>query len=531
MHLHQPNWTRILTILLVILASLALLYISFSVLLRFTQAILLFVLGAILAYILMPLVNRLQSALHFRWLAILLAYSMVAVCIFGLGVLLFTPFIQQSKSLVDNLQNPSPNSLVLIKRVSQEASALQVRIRAQTLGLRITGQPLKLDLSQIRSVEDRIAILQMDVTALENGTVSGTSHTARATGTLPLGHLPPNPQPQTRVPASYVDLIAQPVRSLSATYVKAISDPRNINIPTISMSVDAAKRVTQGADQMYHIMSTTPILLIRSQRWLEDHGIKVDVHDKFGQAASQVSGQSTNILDNAITIISKTANALLDITLILIISFYLLMDGHRLIKGALDLLPGDLREHGAFFLSSLDRVLGGYIRGQLFLSLLAGILGGGGAAALGVPYPLLIGIATFLLECVPVIGPMVTVVPAVAISLFFNMPVVTTVALLIWFIIFQQIVTNILGPRIMGMAVGIHPLEALLAVLIGFPLGGFLGAFLSVPVMGIVHILIREAYNYFVLGKSLPVAPVEPEPHAALPTPLTTRRKTDSAAT
>jgi hypothetical protein len=60
----------------------------------------------------------------------------------------------------------------------------------------------------------------------------------------------------------------------------------------------------------------------------------------------------------------------------------------------------------------------------------------------------------------------------------------------------------------MGLAVGIHPLEALAAVLVGYPLGGLLGAFLAVPIAGAVHIFLREAYAYFALGKELPTAPV-----------------------
>jgi hypothetical protein len=62
------------------------------------------------------------------------------------------------------------------------------------------------------------------------------------------------------------------------------------------------------------------------------------------------------------------------------------------------------------------------------------------------------------------------------------------------------------------MAVGIHPLEAILAVLVGYPLGGFLGAFLAVPVAGIFHIVVRELYAYFVLGHSLPTAVAPPTP-------------------
>jgi predicted PurR-regulated permease PerM len=258
---------------------------------------------------------------------------------------------------------------------------------------------------------------------------------------------------------------------------------------------------------MYHTMSTTPILLLHAQVWADDHDLRIDLHNKFGEAASQLSDQGSLILGNAITILSETANILLNVILILIISVYLVGDGGRIVRGAAHVVPASYREQAWFFVTSLDSVLGGYIRGQLLLSAMAGILGGGGAAVLGVPYPLLIGLMTFILESIPVIGPMVAVIPAVIISLFFN-SILTTLILVVWFVVFQQIVTNVVGPRVMGLAVGIHPLEALAAVLIGYPLGGLLGAFLAVPIAGVVHILVREAYAYFALGKELPTASV-----------------------
>lgn len=532
MHLRQPNWTRILTILLVILASLALLYIAGSILFRFKQAILLFVLGAIVAYILTPLVNRLEGAFRFRWLAILLSYAMIAIALFALGLMLFTPFIQQMQSLVDNLHNPSAGSLRQITLVENASVRIRQKVEAQRrlLLANVTVSP-----DQVQQVSADIAALQVSVSALRNGTVTGIIPPGHIQPPQTPGRVAPNPSAQTRVPPTYVDAISAHVNRLSSDYAQATVDPRDIKGSLLVQAISDAKKSRAAARAMYHTMATTPILLLRSQTWLDQHGIRVDLHSKFGDAASQVSSQGSLILDNAITILSETANILLDFTLVLIISFYFLNDGGRLLHKGLDLVPFNYREQVWFFISSLDKVLGGYIRGQLFLSVLAGILGGGGAAALGVPYPLLIGIVTFLLESIPVIGPMVAVVPAVTISLFF-MPFVTTVILTLWFIVFQQVVTNVLGPRIMGMAVGIHPLEALVAVLVGFPLGGFLGAFLAVPVMGIVHILMREAYAYFVLGHSLPTAavPVNPDLHAAevteLPEPTSVHRTHDSAA-
>lgn len=527
--MRQPNWTRILTILLVILATFAILYITGTILLRFTGTILLFVLGAMLAYILNPLVNRLELAFHYRWLAVLLAYFFVAAGLLALGVLLFTPFIQQSQSLIDNLHNPSRSGLIRMQQVQQDSE----RLRDRVLGLAAdAGTGFGLDARDVETTREEIAHLRADVAALKGKKVSSATGGSRNNGTPRPGKQPSTPPSQTQVPPSYVTNVLIPVDSLSTLFDSATATPGKVDRVKMNRAAAAARRVAIAAEAMNHTMATTPILLLHAQVWLDMHKVHVDLASKLGEVASQVSNQGTYLLDNAITILSETANILLNTVLILIISVYLVNDGNRIMRGLALVIPPAYREQAWFFVTSLDSVLGGYIRGQLFLSALAGVLGGGGAAILGVPYPLLIGLLTFVLESVPVIGPMVAVVPAVIISLFFN-SILTTVLMLIWFVVYQQIVTNLLGPRVMGMAVGIHPLEALLAVMVGYPLGGLLGAFLAVPIAGIVHIFVRESYAYFALGKALPTAPVPPpseapaeEPEAAPASPTVTRKVT-----
>jgi predicted PurR-regulated permease PerM len=508
----QPNWTRVLTILLVILASYAILYVTGSILVRFAGAILLFVLGAMLAYVLSPLVARLEVAFHARWLAILLSYLLVAAALVGLAVMLFSPFVQQSQSLVDNLHNPASSSLQRIARVQRDAALVRAMLDHQKQSV-LAGKSVTA--SAVTRTSGAIGALTSEVQNLQRGGPLRAPKLHEENGIRQRGAAPPL---QTRVPASYVNSVLAPLLRVRSNYAQVTSG--NFAVPTgqIVAADRNAREMARAATAMYHTVSTTPILLLHAQSWLDDHHIKVDLSSKFGQVAHQISNQGTTLLDNAITILSETATILLDTILVLIISIYLLSDGGRMVRSSVNLVPEHLREQAWFFISSLDKVLGGYIRGQLFLSALAGVLGGGAAAVLGVPYPLLIGIMTFILESVPVIGPMVAAVPAVAISLVFNPPL-TTIVLFVWFIVYQQIVTNILGPRIFGMAVGIHPLEALAAVLIGYPLGGLLGAFLAVPIAGVLHILIREAYAYFVLGHDLPTAPVPVEVEEDVPPP------------
>jgi predicted PurR-regulated permease PerM len=536
MRWNQPSWTRILTILLVILAFCAILYITGLVLARFRQALLLFVLGAIAAYVLTPLVNRLERAFRFRWVAILFSYALVAVAIFALGLLMVTPFVQQAQSLVDNLHTPVQGSLKTIAHVQTDNNLLRADlVTLQQLASPEPSAGAANDVEQARRqvIADLTTLTGADLTDLSNGTLIATSHYVRECRPRAPAKISACPQPQTQVPPSYVTRIRQQVQQLKADWQAVNPSGKTIHAAAIKRVIDDSRRADEVIGNLKHAVSTTPILILRSQTWLDQHGIKIDLPSKLGQASRQISDQGTGILNNAITILSETVGILLNTVLILIIAFYLLLDGGRLLHGGLALVPHNYREQVWFFVTSTDKVMGGYIRGQLFLSAFAGLLAGGGAAVLGVPYPLLIGVITFLLQTVPVIGPIVAVVPAVIISLFF-MPLWTTVELFVWFLVFQQIVTNILGPRVMGMAVGIHPLEALLAVLIGYPLGGLLGAFLAVPLMGILHILIREAYAYFVLGQEMPSSPVpkpEPEqPVVALAKPLGGPGQSDSTA-
>jgi len=88
-----------------------------------------------------------------------------------------------------------------------------------------------------------------------------------------------------------------------------------------------------------------------------------------------------------------------------------------------------------------------------------------GSWLLGVRYPVLIGILAFLFELIPMVGPILASMPAVVISLTQPFPLVVYV--IIFFVVMQVIENNVLAPRITGGAVGLHPVAALLAIVIG----------------------------------------------------------------
>ena len=155
------------------------------------------------------------------------------------------------------------------------------------------------------------------------------------------------------------------------------------------------------------------------------------------------------------------------------ISLHLLVDGPRFGERSLAIIPPQHRAKALFLQDNVARVLGGYLRGQLTLALIIGLLAGVGTEVLGLPYAVVLGVLAGLFELVPMFGPVLSAIPAVLVALF--MPFPTVVWVVLFFLAIQQIENNVLAPRISGHAVWLHPLGAMFALLAGFQLAGLLG--------------------------------------------------------
>ena len=191
--------------------------------------------------------------------------------------------------------------------------------------------------------------------------------------------------------------------------------------------------------------------------------------------------------------LAEVGGIILDIVLALVISLYLLVDGPRFRERSLAIIPGQYRAKALFLQDNASRVLGGYLRGQLTLALIIGLLAGVGTALLGLPYAVVLGVLAGLFELVPMFGPILSVVPAVLVALF--MPFPTVVWVVLFFLAIQQLENNVLAPRISGHAVGLHPLGAMFALLAGFQLAGLLGGLFAVPLAGVLWVLLGAAYR------------------------------------
>ena len=201
--------------------------------------------------------------------------------------------------------------------------------------------------------------------------------------------------------------------------------------------------------------------------------------------------QST--LVSAVTVVEAIAGGVVDTALVLVLGFWFMVDGHRMVAVALRFFPETQRDKLRFVQDTVSQVLGAYIRGQLIMAMIIGVSAGVGSWLLGVRYPVLIGILAFLFELIPMVGPILASLPAVMISLTQPLPLVFYV--IVFFVVMQVIENNVLAPRITGGAVGLHPVAALLAIVVGADLGGVVGALFAVPFAGVASVLIAAVWK------------------------------------
>jgi predicted PurR-regulated permease PerM len=241
-------------------------------------------------------------------------------------------------------------------------------------------------------------------------------------------------------------------------------------------------------------------------RRFHDAGVPITVDQLQSQLSTLILSGGSTVLGGTITVLETLTGTIVDIVLIIVISLYLVIDGPRLREGLRNLVPPNRRANAVFVEDTITRVAGGYLRGQIIMALTIGLFAGIGALIFNLQYPVVIAVFAGVMELIPMFGPVLGALPALLLALLNPFPTVIWVAL--YFIAVQQVESNVLGPRITGHAVGLHPLGALLALLAGFDLAGLFGAVFAVPVVGIIWVLVAALYHRVRYGHDEP-PPVE----------------------
>jgi predicted PurR-regulated permease PerM len=263
--------------------------------------------------------------------------------------------------------------------------------------------------------------------------------------------------------------------------------------------------VSQGAtlsDQAPHVLSQAEGTTASFQDWLNSRGIPVHL-----TLPTNLSGLLAPLLASAVPIFTGVLGGLINVLLVGVIALYLQIEGRDMIAALRQLFPGR-QQFVDFTLVAAGSTLARYVQGQVIFAAVVAILTAIALSIVGVHTALLIGVLTFVLELVPLAGAPIAMVLAVLIALTQG-PVVTletagaTLAI-------HGALAYTLGMKILGDATRIHPLVAMLALVLGAQLGGLLGALFAIPIAGIINVYLGALYRGRLRGEEAFVLPELP---------------------
>ncbi|HBT18522.1 MAG TPA: AI-2E family transporter [Clostridiaceae bacterium] len=195
------------------------------------------------------------------------------------------------------------------------------------------------------------------------------------------------------------------------------------------------------------------------------------------------------------TRLGSFASNLVHVVTIPVITFYFMKDGDKIADLSKKAVLPKAQPWVFPLADKIDDVLGGFIRGQLLVAFILGILSSIALLVLGVEYWLILGLLAGVGNLIPYIGPFLGAIPAVFIAL------TTDPWKALWviaaFIIIQQIESNVISPKIVGHSVGLHPALIIFVLLIGGALWGLVGLLIAVPLAGVLKVLLVTILQWF----------------------------------
>lgn len=218
-----------------------------------------------------------------------------------------------------------------------------------------------------------------------------------------------------------------------------------------------------------------------------------------GQAPDALSLEWTDLRDPVVKMVKQTLSLtaglvglMLSGILILFLTAYFVIEAEGIWKNLLRWIPKHNRERAASLIVPLGQCMGGYVRGQILVSICVGLFLGTGLTILGVHYSLVLGALAGVLNLMPFVGSMLTAAFAVVVA--FNQDPMLGLMTIGLFVLEQWVESNIIVPQLLGKCVDVHPVIILFAILIGATLMGVMGALVAVPVVAACLLLADEFY-------------------------------------
>jgi len=252
--------------------------------------------------------------------------------------------------------------------------------------------------------------------------------------------------------------------------------------PLVEQFVDFAKKLPAYAMQLQNTFLGISNFFQTQHLTVNDQGILQNISQWLSDATSSIFSTTVGIFSGFVAAV-----------IILVMAFYMAVHEDGIKKFIVSLVPENHKDYAASLTDRIKYKIGRWTLGQMLLMFIIFVFELSGLLILHVPYALTIAIFGGLTEVVPYIGPIVAAIPAILAGLLVSP--LTGLLVFVLYVVVQQFEGHIIAPQVMSKAVGLHPIAVILALLIGFKLGGILGAIIAIPVATAVSVFISDLFK------------------------------------
>jgi predicted PurR-regulated permease PerM len=218
--------------------------------------------------------------------------------------------------------------------------------------------------------------------------------------------------------------------------------------------------------------------------------------DKVQQGIEdQGAGGVLGVTNAGIAIARGVISFVIGVITIAFLTIFMLLEGPRLVRRFHDALPEPMKPRWERVSGDIYRTVGGYVTGNLAISVIAGVSAAIVLFALGSDYAIALAVVVAILDLIPLAGATLAAIIVSTVS-WIELGWLKAVIVIIFFVLYQQLENHVLQPVIYGRTVQLSPLTVLIAILIGAELVGIIGALAAIPVAGIVQAIVREIIRW-----------------------------------
>lgn len=265
-------------------------------------------------------------------------------------------------------------------------------------------------------------------------------------------------------------------------------------IPELAMNIRELMETLPDLMSSYERIFNSLLSSIKSSSW--SNNVKTAIFREIENGTAMVQESLVRILENGLDIVVDIVNVIVDLTIAMVIAYYVIKDADKFRDFALSILPSGWRNSLAGIGREINRILAGFIQGQLLTALIVGILETMGLLIIRVKFPLALGMLGGLANIIPYFGPYIGAIPALAVALTIS-PIKALWAIVV-FAVVQQLDNSFISPKMIEGKLGLHPVATIFAVLAGGEFFGIMGMLLAVPAMAIIRVLMNKAVDAIV---------------------------------